>query len=153
MFASTCFRGIARAMPALPPPAPLPSLPTAFSRRAAIVGAVASTGALAGAAARALGPSGALPADDMPRLYAEARALRGALDRAGSEAELDRLDERVTDLERRAIAIRVNSSAGAVAALEWARSEVELFSEATRGDGFIVAMMDHALGVLRTAEA
>ncbi len=38
----------------LPAPAPLPNLATAFSRRAAIFGAAATTGLLSGSAARAL---------------------------------------------------------------------------------------------------
>ena len=40
--------------PALPPPAPLPSLTSALSRRAALFGAVTATSALAGSTARAL---------------------------------------------------------------------------------------------------
>ena len=50
------FGANAPALPAglLPAPAPLPSLIAAFSRRAALFGAVASTGALAGSAVRAM---------------------------------------------------------------------------------------------------
>ena len=48
---------------ALPLPAPLPTLTTALSRRAALFGAVASTGALAGSAAMALAAP-ALSAND-----------------------------------------------------------------------------------------
>ena len=40
--------------PAAPPPTPLPSLTNAFSRRAALFGAVTATSALAGSTARAL---------------------------------------------------------------------------------------------------
>ena len=64
MFAfSTCFGGTAPGLPAIPPPAPLPSLPTALSRRAAIFGVVATTGVLVGSAARALGSSADTVAD------------------------------------------------------------------------------------------
>lgn len=42
----------------LPAPSPLPSLSDAFSRRTALFGAVAATGALAGSAAAAMVPAG-----------------------------------------------------------------------------------------------
>ena len=41
LFPATCFGGVATRLPSLPPPAPLPSLSTAFSRRTAIFGAMA----------------------------------------------------------------------------------------------------------------
>ncbi len=151
MFAFTTRLGAnAPGLPAMPPPAPLPSLPTAFSRRAAIFGAAATTGVLVGSAARALAPLSPVPADDMPCLYAEARALRAAADQAVSDAEVDHLADRLTALEQRAIAARVTTPAGAVAALEWVRSDLERDEGAAAGLGFYPAMVAQALGVLRT---
>ena len=89
----------------LPAPAHLPSLQTAFSRRAAIFGAAASTGLLAGSAARSVG---ALKSEETPtpsagadnRLAAMAAEICDVLD--GAAYAFDEVHDE-EDVNRRGI--------------------------------------------------
>ncbi len=90
-------RGNASGLPdaALPVPAPLPSLPTAFSRRAALFGAVTATGFLAAAGTSALDQGSATtasppaidPAADPDPIFAAIDRHREAV--AAFEASFD----------------------------------------------------------------
>ena len=102
------------------PPAPLPSLTTAFSRRRTIFGALAATGLLAGSSARARGGSDApeVPADDAG-LVALAADLDATLDGAAyamapihDEADQNRRPDNAEDTLRRMSKIPAQSGRG-----------------------------------------
>lgn len=109
----------------LPTPAPLPSLTTAFSRRAALFGTVASTGALAGSAVRAvsdLGMSRTAVADADRRLTAMAADICATLDGAAyafdpvhDEADQDRRIDRANRLTLGMVALPAVGLAGVLA--------------------------------------
>ncbi len=115
---------------ALPTPAPLPSLTSALSRRAALFGAVASTGALAGSTSSALGlPAGvgtapaasALAANDARLVAIEAELLD--IDRQANALDVDApgydaLIDRYGPLETEMVATPADTMAGIMAKVQ-----------------------------------
>ena len=130
MTMKTRFGGNAPGLPGLPPPAPLPGLVGAFSRRAALLGAVTTTGFLGAAAAprfiAAIGGVEVGSADARliaitDKLHAvEAACTAHAVlhrehETEASEAEFEALVERYGPLEDEMAALPADTLAGVLA--------------------------------------
>ena len=115
----------------LPAPAPLPSLTSALSRRAALFGAVTATGFLTAAGASVLAkgevvttlPSGLDPADArFVELQRTAMALKAYSDHPDTDGELsDEAYTKSSHLQHDAIDMTVTTPTGALASLLWGR--------------------------------
>ncbi len=137
-------------MPSTTLPAAATGLPT---RRRALA-------ALAGAGAALNLPKAAhalpAPADPIPALYAERQRITDQVDRCRSDDEADPLMDRWAALDREAMANPATTLAGAVASLEWVKAEYMQFKvdvhegDADQGDFLTLALLDGALGVLRS---
>lgn len=112
---------------------------------------------LAGLAAFSIGGVAAAASHDRPvadpvlDLVADRLAAATMESMAKTDADSDRLHERVIDCEERLIRTRPTSLAGAVAGLELARDEYRLMcgDSGAREDRLMLALIEGAIGIMQ----
>lgn len=102
----------------------------------------------------ATAPTDRAAADPVCDLVADRLAAATMETMAQTEADADRLHDRVIDCDERLILARPTSLAGAVAGLELARDEYRLMcgDSGAREDRLMLALIDGAIGIMQ-AEA